>query len=340
MIELKDSMKTTSVMIQNLCVPCFNRCRYCLLSWDGKIEGINWEKSIVIAKRFIDEINTHLPHLKTSFSFGYSMEHPHFEAALNTLHQLKSPMTDFLQCNGMKMRNDNQCDELMLMFKKEGIKELNFTFYGLAEYHDSFAGRKGDFDLLFRMMKAAKKYNLPFTASIPLTKENIKQINALVEILEKEGSKKTRLFIPHEEGRGKSLKDVRLTKDDLSLLSSEAIKLFNHSVYKTESEWLSETDPIKQQNRLIIISLRADNIKNYENKNAISIIKEIEALDEEYYASFPDFTTLAKKYGDYQGNKLYRIRDLYHHYRLCYCQEYQLKIYDVTDERKSGSRRY
>ena len=25
------------------------------------------------------------------------------------------------------------------------------------------------------------------------------------------------------------------------LLSSEAIKLFNHSVYKTESEWLSET---------------------------------------------------------------------------------------------------
>lgn len=333
-------MKTTSVMIQNLCAPCFSRCRYCLLSWDGKVEGINWEKSVVIAKRFIDEINECLPHLKTSFSFGYSMEHPHLEAALSTLNQLGSPMSEFLQCNGMEMRNDNQCDALMLMLKKEGIKELNFTFYGLEEYHDRFAGRKGDFNLLFRMMKAANKYHIPFSVSIPLTKENIKQINELVAVLKKEGSKKIRLFIPHQEGRGKSLKDVRLTKDDLLLLSSEAIKLFNHNIYKTESEWLGETDPINQQNRLIIISLRADNIKEYENKNALSLIKEIELLDEKYYASFPVFTELAKQYGDYQGNKLYGIRDLYHHYRLCFQQEHKLQVYDVTDERHSGSRRY
>ena len=332
-------MKTTSVMIQNLCVPCFSYCRYCLLSWNGKIEGINWENSIVIAKRFIEEINECLPHLKTSFSFGYSMEHPHLETALTTLNQLKSPMSEFLQCNGMKMRNDNQCDDLMLTLKKEGLKELNFTFYGLAEYHDSFAGRKGDFNLLFRMIKAAK-HNVSFTVSIPLTKENIKQINELVAILKIEGSNKIRLFIPHQEGRGKSLNDVRLTKEDLSLLSSEAIKLFNHDVYKTESEWLSETDPINQQNRLIIISLRADNIKDYENKNALSLIKEIELLDEEYYASFPVFKELAKQYGDYQGNKLYGIRDLYHHYRLCFQQEHKLQVYDVTDERQSGSRRY
>ncbi len=268
------------------------------------------------------------------------MEHPQLETALATLRQLGSPMSDFLQCNGMKMRNDNQCDTLMLTLKKADIKKLNFTFYGLAEYHDSFAGRKGDFDLLFRMMNSAKKYHLPFTTSIPLTKENIKQINELVSILKKEGCDKVRLFIPHEEGRGKLLKDVRLTKDDLSLLSSETINYFNHSIYKTESEWLSETDPINQQNRLIIISLRADNIKDYANKNALSLIKEIELLDEEYYASFPDFTELAKQYGDYQGHKLYGIRDLYHHYRLCYQQKHQIEVYDVTDERLSGSRRY
>ncbi len=333
-------MKTTSVMIQNLCVPCFSYCRYCLLSWNGKIEGINWEKSVVIAKRFIDEINECLPHLKTSFSFGYSVEHPNLETALTTLNQLKSPMSEFLQCNGMKMRNDIQCDDLMLTLKKEGLKELNFTFYGLKEYHDSFAGRKGDFDLLFRMVKATKKHDISFTVSIPLTKENIKQTNELVAVLKKEGSKKIRLFIPHQEGRGKSLKDARLTKDDLLLLSSETIKLFNRSVYKTESEWVSEADPINQQNRLVIISLRADNIKDYENKNALSLIKEIELLDEEYYASFPTFTELAKQYGDYQGNKLYGIRDLYHHYRLCFQQEHQLHVYDVTDERQSGSRRY
>ncbi|MBQ9467887.1 MAG: hypothetical protein IJU52_02645 [Clostridia bacterium] len=51
--------------------------------------------------------------------------------------------------------NEKECDALFAMLRGEGIERLNFTVYGLADYHDRFAGRKGDHELIFRMMKAA-----------------------------------------------------------------------------------------------------------------------------------------------------------------------------------------
>ena len=240
----------------------------------------------------------------------------------------------------MNMRDEDQCRDLMRMLKEEGIKSLNFTAYGLRDYHDRFAGRKGDFDLLLRMMNASYEAGIPFTTGIPITKENIQTIDELVIILKEAGNHKILLFVPHEEGRGKSLKQVRLEQQDLSALSPESLSLLNRNIYRTESEWLSEPTPVQESNRLIIISLRADNIDNYERSDALSVVKEIETLDEVYYSAFPSFDELAKKYGDPEGSSIYRIRDLYYHYRLLFAAEHRLNIYDVTDERLSGSRRY
>ena len=72
----------------------------------------------------------------------------------------------------------------------------------------------------------------------------------------------------------------------------------------------------------------------------MSVLEEIEALDQEYYSAFPTFAELAEKYGDSEGKRLYRVRDMYHHYRSQYALEHKLDLYDVTDERQSGSRRY
>ena len=334
------SIQTKSIMIQNLCVPCCNHCRYCLLSWDGKAVGTEWERSVKLAERYIYELKEARPDIDISFTFGYSMEHPKLKEAIQTLKRLGSPMGEFLQCDGMTMRDEDQCRDLMHMLKEEGIKSLNFTAYGLRDYHDRFAGRKGDFDLLLRMMNASYEACIPFSTGIPITKENIQTIDELVPILKEAGNRKISLFVPHEEGRGKSLQQVRLEQQDLSILSPESLSLLNRNIYRTEFEWLSEPTPVQESNRLIIISLRADNIRNYERSDALSVVKEIETLDEAYYSAFPSFGELAKKYGDPEGSNIYRIRDLYYHYRLLFAADHRLNIYDVTDERLSGSRRY
>ena len=332
-------MRTTSVLIHSLCVPCYNHCRYCLLSWNGKAVGADWDRSVALAERFMDELRDQQPEIRSGFSFGYSMEHPDLKGAIRTLHRLGGPTADFLQCDGMKMRNDTECIELMGMLRDEGIKRLNFTLYGLSDYHDRFAGRKGDFELILRMMRAAKASRLPFSAGIPLTSENIHEVDRLVGVLQDHGSEKVFLTIPHEEGRGKLLRDVRLSMQGFLELSAETQKLLNATLYRTEGDWLRDPEPICDTQRMVMIALRADNMDAYESRDVMSIVREIEALDESYYAAFPSFQELAKIYGDPDGEKLYRIRDLYHHYRTQYAQDHDIQVYDVTDERQSGSRR-
>ncbi len=332
-------MQTTSVLVQSLCVPCYNHCRHCLLSWNGKVEGADWDRSVRLAERLIGELREQKPEIRSGFSFGYSMEHPDLKGAIRTLRRLGGPTAAFLQCDGMKMRNDAECIELMGMLHDEGIKQLNFTLYGLSAYHDRFAGRKGDFALILRMMRAAKASRLPFTTGIPLTSENIHEADDLVQILLDYGSEKVFLTIPHEEGRGKLLRDVRLNMQGFLKLSPETQKLLNRTLFRTEGDWLREAEPIHDTQRMVMIALRPDNMDVYESRDVMSIIREIEALDENYYSTFPGFQELAEIYGDQNSEKLYRIRDLYHHYRMQYAQDHDIRVYDVTDERQSGSRR-
>ena len=332
-------MQTTSVMIQSLCVPCFNHCRYCLLSWNGRITGTAWDRSVRLAERFLNEIRDQLPELNGYFSFGYSMEHPDLRGAIRTLRRLGSPTADFLQCDGMKMRDDPACRRLMEMLREEGIRRLNFTVYGLPAYHDAFAGRKGDHALLMRMMRAAGEIGIPFSAGIPLTAENVGQVEEAVGMLRDAGSERVRLFIPHEEGRGRNLRHIRLREQELALLSPDTRSLLNADLYRTEEAWLQDPPPLENK-RSILISLRPENIAYYENSSAASVIREIEDLDERYYAAFPDHPVLWETYGDPAGKGLYRFGDLLSAYRNRYAADHDLRLYDVTDERLSGSRRY
>ena len=333
-------MKTTSVMIQSLCVPCLNRCRYCLLSWNGVEVGADWARSVSLSRRFLKEIGEQRPGTAAYLTFGYSMEHPDLRGAIRTLRTLGGPMAEMLQCDGMRMRDDAECGALMTLLREEGIKRLSFTVYGLAEYHDHFAGRRGDHALLLRMMKAAKEAGIPFSTGIPLTAENVGQAEEVLDGLRSAGSADIRLFIPQEEGRGRNLRGIRLRRQDLAQLSPDSRRLLNPEVYRTEEAWLQAPDPLRQEKRQIIISLRRDNVDDYERRSAESVIEEIEMLDESYYGAFPDFRSLVEMYGDPKGEKLYRIRDLYHHYRAAFQKEHGIRIYDVTDERQSGSRRY
>ena len=332
-------MKTISLLIQSLCVPCHNYCRYCLLSWDGRTLGADWDRSVKLAERYLQELREQCPDIPGSFSFGYSMEHPDLRGALRTLRRLGSPSADFLQCDGMRMRDEGECARLMEMLRSEGVKQLNFTVYGLQAYHDRFAGRRGDHALLLRMMGAAKAAGLPFTTGVPLTGENCPEADELVEILKNAGSERVFLTIPHEEGRGKQLSSVRLSLGDFLGLKPETQALLNRQLYRTEGEWLAEPEAYREERRMLLISLRPENIGGYEERDVTSVIRELEGLDEAYYAAFPGFRELAARYGDPAGERLYRSRDLYGVYRARYAREHGVQVYDVTDERQSGSRR-
>ena len=190
-------MKTISINVMNLCVPCENRCRYCLLSYDGKIGGIDYARSENYAKRFYDWMKKNRPDLSFLFGFGYSMEHPNLMDAIRFCQSVDSPTGEFLQLDGLKFRTEEQLEQLLLELKDHGIKMLNFTFYGTEAYHDRFAGRKGDYRLMLNTLKAAEKIGIDTTVGIPLSGENVEQVDDLLQELSKFPLKNISCFIPH-----------------------------------------------------------------------------------------------------------------------------------------------
>ena len=333
-------MKTRSIMIQTLCVPCGNRCRYCLLSWNGHTVGADYDRSRRYAERFIGWLRSSRPDLTVHFSFGYSMEHPRLLEAVDFMRSVGSVGGEYLQFDGMAFRTDGELETLIAGLREHGVKHINFTFYGTESYHDAFAGRKGDFDLLCRTARICHAAGVRISAGVPLTRENAAQAGDLLRQLTDEGLEEIRFFVPHGEGRGTVLEPVRLRERDVRTLPPEVAARFNRDAFRTEAEWMRPGAFRPADNRTLLLSLTPENIGDLETQDPADTIAALEALDEAYYQTVPTIEALSDRYGDPQGECLYSQRDLYQKWQKQFLFETGLRPYDVTDERQSGSRRF
>ena len=176
-------MKTVSVHVMDLSVPCANRCRYCLLSYDGRVNGVGLDRSMAYAQGFHDWLRENRPELNFLYGWGYSMEHPRLAEAIRFCRSLGCATGEFLQFDGMAMRTQAELRELLTMLRREGIRLIDLTFYGTEDYHDRFAARKGDYRLMMDTLAAANEVGLDVTISIALTRENSGQLNELLQAL-------------------------------------------------------------------------------------------------------------------------------------------------------------
>lgn len=331
-------MKTTSINILNLCVPCYNHCKYCLLSWSGKCLGIEYARSVEYARNFYNWLKIAHPDINFVYCFGYSMEHPDLPEAIKFMQETNSPGGKFLQFDGMKMRTSAELHELLENLRTLGIKLIDFTFYGTQEYHDRFAGRKGDFELMMNSLEIALEKGLDVEVGVPITKENISQIDELIVMLPQEKIK-IFLFTPHSGGRGITLLDAKITVDDYESLSPVAKQHFNRNNNKTPLEWLNTNLPA-DENRVLTLSLLPSNINPLEQLSFENTLIELEKMDEDYFGIVPDFRSFLTMYADANDRKLYSKKDLYLLYRKRYIADHNLAVLDLTDERFSGSIRY
>ena len=333
-------MKTVSIHVSNLCVPCENRCRYFLLSWDGNILGVDYDRSVAYARRFYHWIREKRPELSFAFYYGYSMEHPKLLETLAFLQETGSPGGKFLQLDGLKFRTHEELRELLSALKRGGIELINLTFYGLEAYHDRFAARKGDFVYLVDILRTAAEIGLDVSAGIALNRENSHQTEELVAMLRKYKLSNLFVFVPHSEGRGVNLEPVRLRNQDYEGLPESVKEVFNRRKFRTEGEWVRESCFPEPDKRVLTLGLTPENLDYFENMSFDQTIACLEKLDEDYYACVPTFTELIKKYGEANGECFYSQRDLYLKYQRRYIREHGLKLPDINDERFCFSRRF
>lgn len=333
-------MKTVSIYVSNLCVPCENRCRYCLLSWDGKLRGVDYERSRAYAERFYNWLKVNRPEMNFAFYYGYAMEHPQLPETIDFARKIGSPGGKFLQFDGMKFRTDEEIRDLLTSIRAHGIELIDLTFYGTRAYHDRFAARKGDFDYMIRILETANQVGLSVNAGIALNHENANQAGPLVEELGKHKLNHIFCFVPHAEGRGETLNPVRFRQSDYESLPQCVKDIFNTRRFRTEGSWIRKADFSQPDRRALGISLTPENVDFFENLDFADTISYLEQLDEAYYAAIPTLPELAKLYGDPAGACFYSQRDLFLNYQRRYIREHGLKIYDVNDERQCFSRHF
>ena len=332
-------MKTVSINVMNLCVPCENRCRYCLLSYDGKTGGVDYKRSEAYAKRFYEWLRKNRPDLSFLFGFGYSMEHPDLLGAIDFCRSIGSATGEFLQFDGMKFRTSEELEALLRQLQAHGIKLIDLTFYGTESYHDRFAARVGDYRLMTDTLARANRIGLDVTVSIPITHENAQQLDALIGELEQYRTQRIVWFVPHSEGRGRLLEPVRFSAADYESLSGYVRARINRNRFKTEGEWLQCGFPVNEK-RVLTVTLTQKNIAFFEGQSFEETIAYLEKLDDDYYSAIPTVEELAKIYGKPNGDRYYSARDLYLSYQRRYIADNHIQIHDINDERQCFSRRF
>ena len=89
--------------------------------------------------------------------------------------------------------------------------------------------------------------------------------------------------------------------------------------------------------RHLTLALTQDTIDRLEAMQPEEIIRELEALDDAYYAALPPVEQLAAACGRPDNRQLFRFRDLYLVWQKRWHQSHPLAVHDMTDERRSFS---
>lgn len=328
-------MQTVSVNIENLCVPCHCGCRHCLLSSQHRTTGVPYDRGEAFARRFYDWLRVNRPDLNGMFYVGYCMDFPELPRYIGYLREQTG--MEHLLFDGLGLRREADAAELIRSIFSAGTREISLTLYGAPAYHDRFAGRQGDFDYLMLLGRLAAAEGLRVSVGIMLTQENMDQMPALFEILNKMTLHSCTIILPHAKGRGEGLSHLRITARDYEMLCPEAKAHFPRHRYQTEAEWLQTAHFPKAEQRHLTLALMPENIDHLEQMDPAQIIRELEEMDDAYYTAIPTMEELAKQYGRPGNQQLFRLRDLYLQWQKRYLAEHPITVADMNDERHSFS---
>lgn len=330
-------MKTVSFGIADYCVPCHAHCRYCLLSYQGQMTGAEYHDGAAFAHRVLSELSKTAPDLSGYFYVGYCMDMPDLAGYIRFSGEHHSPGAKFLQMNGFAFLSDAKLSALMQMIRENGVELIDLTFYGTEAYHDRFAGRKGDFGFLLRMLTAAERAGLPVNVSVPVLRDNLGLISDLHRMLSAVHMGKIMYFLPHSKGRGRSIRDLRITRQEFERLPEAVLNSFQKSKLRTEAEWLASDELAEPDKRNLVLVLTAENLPHYREMPAEEILRELESKDDRYLREMPSVHALADRYGRADNPQLYRVRDLILEWQQRYLEDTGNTIYDMHDETHSFS---
>jgi len=96
-----------------------------------------------------------------------------------------------------------------------GIRRISISIDGQdKENHDAFRGAPGAFDGALRGLDILKKKNMEFQINTTITRQNVAQLESILELSVRLGAAAHHIFLLVPTGRGKELRDQSISPED------------------------------------------------------------------------------------------------------------------------------
>lgn len=197
-----DRMPAVNVTIHSM--PCTNSCRHC---WaHGTTERQAWETDQILFVldeiAGLREIVSDLVH----FFFFEPSNHPEFHRIFGRASSLGLIWERFFfptNGSGLVELTDREWEDL----KSLGLDRLQFSIFGLPDYHDQFVGREGAFDDIVSCMRRCNRHGLKWFVANFICKDNIQEtskVSAYLNELEIQDEIRVGSLLIMEQGRAAS----------------------------------------------------------------------------------------------------------------------------------------
>ena len=302
------------ISIQWFGTPCHCRCRHCLLRAGGKLSTVPLAKVRTLAERFVRWRTQAGLEFSVDLVAGYQCDSPEYLECAQFNKQHGQSAWWSMPLNGIRLRDEAELRDFLPAIKSEGITAVGLTFYGLGDYHDWWAGRRGDFEQALKLAEIAGEYGLDRQETVFLSQKGIANLTELIKLLDSFSGNVGRSVCPWDyRGHGKRLEDERVLASQVEGLPDEVKRHVNLNAYASEAEWIrriAEGSISVKSRSFCILSVWEDNIQELESAECDQILGGLRDRDQSLRRALPPLSELANLYGDRSGDRLYKLRDL------------------------------
>lgn len=332
---MKLPVEYTGITIYKETAPCWNHCRFCSVG-AKTFQNISFERFGNLIERFLDwKEQKQLRSFHISYGNLYANSMPVgellrlqklWQRSGVDLHTAQFQNPPNLSMNGIQFMPADELRDWLLARKEVGLSHIVMSFAGLKDFHDTWVGRKGEFDFLLRMARIAAEIDMNRLEMLFLTKSTLSQLAPLMDILDTIPNRVNRIIKPLlYMGWAKNLENERITQamaDQFPERISQYLKLGN---FKSESEWTAALTngyrPPFANRKHILIKLREDTIDLLEAKSCDEIIADLAERYDKVHAALPELNELASMYGDVANRRLYVLAELERKWTQLYLQQ-------------------
>ncbi len=260
--------------------PCQCACKHCKgRGGGGAGEKLSTQQDIVpysvakdVVMRIWDWKQTH-NYKNMMITFG-AADCEDFEGNFDMMHLVGNLYARYgASFNGMRMRTPEELDEFFRKVSEAGYKTCYTTFYGTRDFHDWFAGRKGDYSLMINSVKAIAKHHMQNVHVLFVSRSTLPYLDEITEILESLPGEKQLTYRPIlNKSDVLTPESERLHKAEFYALP-EKYRCSDMYRLKTRAEWLEHIRSPKFK----------EETKNY---HLIHVGMRVEEMDlEKFYAT-------------------------------------------------------